>query len=264
MPNAFEILTGRVVNPGAVITPVTLATGDSLAVRSFPMTNIAYLDNFWALGTTPGVMRVRSPRIHDNVQGIRAGYTTLAPQPALPVPIFQPLYPQDVLIAEMSGGAAETDIMSMLVYYRDLPGVNARLYRWEELKGRVANILTVETQHTTGATIGDYGGALAINANFDLLQANVDYAILGYDTSVSVQAVGYRGPDFGNLRVGGPGTTQRLETRDWFMELDLWHDDPYIPVINAANKGSTFVDVVHNAAAVSVTVQTVLAQLKPV
>lgn len=256
-----EIITGRVVNPGATITAVTVATGDSLTVRNGPAERRTILDDLWALGATAGVARVRSPRLHDNVQGLRARYLAATPQPLLPFEPEQRLYPQDALIVELSGGAAETDVASLLLWYEDVPGVNARLAAWEEISPRIRNLLTVETNHTTGATAGDYGGGLAINANFDLLKANVDYAVLGYNTDVAVCSVGYRGPDTGNLRVGGPGTTQRIESRDWFVEMARVTGRPYIPIINAANKSATTIDLVHTATAAAVNVTTILAEL---
>lgn len=260
---AYEILTGRATNPGAAFTVFTMATGDSLSIRSFNMADLAYVDNIWAMGATAGIVRIRSPRLHDNVQGVRVGYTAAAPQPLIGYEVMQRLFAQDVLIGEITGGGAEVDMATILVYYRNLPGVAARLVTWEEVQARVTNLVTVETQHTTGATAGDYGGALALNANFDLLQANVDYVLLGYDTSIPVCSVGYRGVDTGNLRIGGPGTTQRLETRSWFLEMDKRHADPFLPIINAANKGATFVDIAHTATATPVVVQSIFAQLTP-
>jgi hypothetical protein len=262
MGTAFEVIHGRVVNPGVGLPVATApATGDSFAVRSFNFDAGANLENLWAMAATGGVVRVRSPRMADNVQGLRLGNLAATPQPLLPYEIDERLYPQDVLALEMNGGAAETDVMALLLYYQDLPGVAARLAMWEEIKPRVKNILTVETTHATGATLGDYGGGVALNSSFDLLKANVDYALLGYLTSVPVCSVGYRSSDTGNLRVGGPGTTQRVETRDWFVELSRAEGRPHIPILNAANKQSTIVDLVHTAAATAVVVQSILAEL---
>lgn len=256
-----EIITGRVTNPGAVFTAVTPATGDNFTVRNYQFQAAAYVETLWGLEGTAGTVRVRSPRMHDNVQGLRANVTAGTPQPLLPYEVEQPLYPQDTLIVEMTGGAAETDVVSLLNWYADVPGVDARLHTWDEIKPRIKNILTIETAHNTGATLGDYGGGVAINSSFDLLKANTDYAILGYLTSVSVCSVGYRGPDTGNLRIGGPGSNQRIESRDWFVELSRSSGRPFIPVINSANKAGTTIDLVHNAGAVAVTVDSIVAEL---
>lgn len=261
MGMAAEILTGKVTNAGATLTALTMATGDSLAVRSFPGDTDAWLLNAWAQEATAGTLTVTSPRMHDNVQGIRSNNLITNPQPLLPKMAQQRLYAQDTLVTKLSGGGAEVDAASLLVWYRNVPGVDAQLATWDEIKPRIVNVLTVETQHTTGGTAGDYGGSLALNANFDLLKANRPYAILGYLPTAACLSVGYKGPDTGNVRIGGPGSTSRIETRQWFVDIATLTGLPFIPVINAANKGATFVDLVSTATGASVTVDTVLAEL---
>lgn len=262
MGKAFEIINGRTVNQAA-LTAVTFATGDSGTVKAFNPATDAWLLDLWALEATAGVARIRSPRMHDNVQNLRFTTTTATPQPLLGDVANQPLYPQDVLIVELQGGGAETDVLTYVNYYQDLPGTDARLFRWEEIKARVRNALTVEVSTTTSATAGDYGGAVALNSLFSTLKANVDYAVLGYVTNVNCAAVGLRGPDTGNLRVGGPGSTQRLETRDWFRNMSAWNDLPMIPVINAANQGATLVDAVHTTASTTIVIDFTLVELGP-
>lgn len=261
MGRAFEILSGKVVNPSTTFTTWTMATGDSNAVRNFNPGTSAYLENMWAQSATAGRLDVRSPRMHDNVWNIRLGVLAADPSPLVPEEMQQILYPQDQLIIQQTGGGSETDCGSLLVYYDDLPGAQGRFYTWEAIFPNIKNYLTVETQQTTGSTAGDYGGSVPINNNFDLLKANEDYAILGYDVSAAVCSVGWRGPDFGNLRIGGPGTTTRIETRRWFVKMARADGRSWIPVFNAANKGSTFVDLLSTATGASVVVTTHLAEL---
>lgn len=263
MGAALEVISGRVVNPAGTITALTADTGDSFSVRNFDSPGIACLLDAWALGAnaTGGVARITSPRLHDNVQGIRMKWLSATPQPMLPDWFQQPLEAQDNLTLAMSGDAADTDAMSILNYYSDLPGANARLHGWDEIKPQIRNLLGNEITLTTGATKGDYGGAAAVNTNFDLLKANTDYAILGYDTDTSVQTIGIRGPDTSNFRVGGPGSSSRFETRDWFVRLSTYQQLPLIPVFNAANKAGTLVDVIHNTVGATVVVQLILAEL---
>jgi hypothetical protein len=182
-------------------------------------------------------------------------------QPLLPAETQQVLYAQDTLILEISDAGAETDIMTILNYYSNLPGSGARLYDWPTVNARIRNILTNEVSLVSGATLGDYSGSVAINSSFDLLKANTDYAILGYLTDTSVQTVGIRGPDTGNFRVGGPGTSLRVETRDWFIKAAVKNGLPLVPVFNSANKAGTLIDVSHNANAVTTVCDLVLAEL---
>jgi hypothetical protein len=260
MGHCFEVLSGRITNQ-ATLTTVTNATGDTTSVRSFAFTSKAHLYNMWGLGATAGVLRVLSPRMHDNVQNLRMPVVAASPRPMLPEWFDQPLYPQDVLTVAMSGGGAETDCESLLVYYEDLPGVSARIYTWETIKPLIKNVLSIENTVNTGGTAGDYGGSQAINTTFDLLKANTDYAILGYMLSRQICTLGIKSPDFGNLRVGGPGHLQADETRDWFVRMAQETGLPFIPVFNAANKGSTLVDYLDTATATSTTANIIVAEL---
>lgn len=261
MGQALEVITGRVTNAAGAFVALTPNTGDSFNVRNFTAPDSAQVIDAWALGATAGTFRLRSPRLHDNVQGIRAKFLAATPTPLLPSRTQQVLYAQDSLILEINDAGAETDVATILNYYSNLPGSGARLYDWPTIDARIRNILTNEVSLISGATLGDYSGSVAINSTFDLLKANTDYAILGYITDTSVQTVGIRGPDTGNFRVGGPGTSQRVETRDWFIRTAVENALPVIPVFNSANKAGTLVDVSHNANAVTTVCDLILAEL---
>jgi hypothetical protein len=260
---ASEVIIGRALNPGAALTALTPGTGDTFAVRSFPSESRAYIEGIWAQGATAGVVRVRSPRLHDNVQGIRFRTVAAVTRDFFGDQDAQPLYPQDVLIFEGSGGGAETDCFALWMYYNDLPGTDARLAQWAAIQPRIRNILTQEIAVAGPVTAGDWSAGNALNATFDLLKANVDYAVLGYQTDTACLAVGFRGPDTGNLRIGGPGTTESIETRDWFVSGSREGGLAYIPVINAANKGATLVSVANSTAAGTFNVDLILAELAP-
>lgn len=259
---AMQVLTGRVTNPAAVLTAVTMDTGDSNTVRSYPFgASPAYIDNLWAFGATAGTIRIRSPRLHDVSQGIRLRYSASNPTVLLPDYARQLLYPQDVLILEQSGGAAETDMFTALTIYEDLPGVQAQLSTWDQISPRVKNIAGVECNLTTSATAGQYGGAQALNANFDVLKRNEQYAILGYTVDTPCCTIGLQGPDLGNLRVGGPGSTRHEITSGWFCDLSVREGKPMIPVINSANVANTIVDIATPATGAAINVTFVVAEL---
>lgn len=257
---AMEIITGKATNP-ASFTAVTMATGDSSTVRNFVDPNRAWFLNAWGLGATKGIFRVRSARLHDNVQGIKSAFAAATPVPLFDEHMKQMLYAQDSLTIEIQDAGTETDMASMLMFYENLPGTDARLYRWEEIEPRIIEVMGTEVDITTGGTAGDYGGATAINATFDQFKANQDYAILGYVTDTAMLSVGIRSADFGNLRVGGPGTNNKIDTRSWFTRLARVYNMPTIPVFNSANKANTLVDVVHNATGTSVVVELLCARL---
>lgn len=240
---AMEVISGTVTNPSTTVTPLTPSNGDQFTVRAFNQGDTAWMLDQWALGATKGLIRTTSPRIHDNVAGI-----TLAYAAALPVPLWsayarEKLYPQDNLGIALSGGASEVDVATSLMYYSNLPGTSARLYTPAEVASRALHQSGVQLALTTGGTAGQYGGATAINATQNQFKANTDYAILGYVTDTAVATVGIRSADFGNLRVGGPGTNNKIETRDWFTRLSDTYGLPMVPVFNAANVSNTIVDV---------------------
>lgn len=261
MPRAIEIISGTVTNPSTTLTAWTMNSGDSNAVRNFSLQSQAHLEDAWGQNATAGLLEVKSPKLHDNVQGILLRVAAATPQPLLPDEMRQLLYPQDTLVISQSGEASGVDAGSLLIAYDDLPGANARLGTWSQVQSQVRQYLTVQTNHTTAGTAGIYGGSQPINSLTDLLKANTDYALLGYSVSAAVCSVGWRSPDFSNYRIGGPGTTQIIETRDYFLRKSLLSGDPWIPIFNSANKGSTFVDLTAVATGASVSVFTYLAQI---
>lgn len=265
MGNGLDTISGFVTAPGATLTPWTLAAGDSLQIRNSNPAKKTQLVNLWGFNQAAGTLRTRSPKLHDNVQGIRVGLTAAQTDYFLGYPILQTLFPQDILICEQTGSATAGQIESgtLLVYYEDLPGVSGRFIDPPGLLKRGVNIVTNELAITPGAA-GGYSGQLAINAQFDLLQANTDYAVVGYVVSARGCTVTLRGPDTGNLRVSGPcEPAKKNETCEWFWKLSQFAGVPMIPIINSANKGGTFCDVVQNQAATAVTVQWIFVQLAP-
>lgn len=262
MGRALQVITGRVTNPSTTITAVTMDTGDSNTVRNCAQGVPIRLLSVWAQGATAGLVRIRSPLLHDAVQGIRLRYNATNPDPLLPEYIGQLLYPQDVLTMEMTGGAAETDQFSALIEYDDLPGAAAQLVTWGQISDQIESISGVECNLTTGGTASQYGGAQAINANFDLFKRNRWYAILGYLTDTAFGVLGLTGADLGNLRVGGPGSIRSDITSGWFVDLAVRENMPRIPVINSANVAGVTVDLADPATAKAINVTFICALLR--
>jgi hypothetical protein len=263
MGNAWEIIDTFVTNPGAAITATAPFPGDTLAVRNFSDPNGAYLIDVYAQGATAGILRIRSPRLHDNVQGIRFRNIAAINRGLLSEWEIQRLYAQDSLITEMSGGAAETDGFGYVVFYDDLPGAAARLIDVPGVTARGVNLVDIEVAVAAGAAVGARSASSALNASFDLLKANTDYAVLGYEVDAVGLSVGMRGIDTGNLRIGGPMTTERIETRDFFARLSHSIGKPMIPIVNSANKGGFLIDTAQVVAGVAANVTIVAVELHP-
>jgi hypothetical protein len=260
---ALELLTGFVTAPGATLTQLTMAAGNSNTIRNAALDSKIRLLTCWADNQAAGVLRVRSPRLHDNVQGIRMQVVASQPMPLLPPRYAQSLVAQDTLTLELSGSGTAGDIETacFLVAYENLPGVEARFITSEDLRSRGRDVVTVENTLSLG-TAGGYSGEEAINAEFDLLKANTDYAIAGYIVSAEAACVRYRGVDTGNLGIGGPANPDFPHfTREFFIWLSEAADMPLIPVFNSANKAGLLIDGAQDENGTDITVSTILVEL---
>lgn len=251
----MEVVSGFVASTTGSGTPdpVVNGTGDTTAIRSYAPGSQAWILNQWATdgtGTPQAVVQqVKSPRMHDNVNGIQT-QANVGPNTALWSAYARELvYPQDVLSVNMienGGGGTGPIAESLLMFYADLPGSDAKLARWAEIAPRIEHQMGVQVALTsTGATAGDYDAPTVITTTEDQFKANRWYAILGFTCDVELATVGIRSPDFANYRVGGPGSAaSNIDTREWFIEQSEDNGLPCIPCFNAANKFATVVDVI--------------------
>lgn len=262
---AMELLTGFVTAPSTTFTAWTLASGNSLQIRNCEMVKKVLLLQAWADNQAAGSLRIRSPKLHDMVQGIRLGVVASEVQPLLPLRTPQRLFPQDILTVDQTGSAVAGDIETgcLLVYYEDLPGTMARFITPDQLMKRGTNVEAVENTIATG-TAGGYSGQEAINAEFDLMKANTDYALLGYQVSAECAAIRWLGADIGNLGIGGPGTeVMKHLTGNWFVRLSEQFGLPLIPVFNSANKQGILIDAAQDENGADVTVNSIFVELAP-
>lgn len=257
----LNVITGRVTNPGSTLTALTADTGDAFTVKSFSFGDVAYIVDAWAQAATAGVLRIRSPRLHDVAQGIRLRTVQASARSLFPRELLQPLKPQDVLTVEGSGGGAETDVFGFLVYYgsSDLP--QAHLITASEFQARQVNVFGAEVTVTSSATAGQYGGSTALNATFDTWKRNAEYAILGILSDTEGCTVGITGPDTGQTRIGMPMTKEPLMSHDYFVRLADDVNMPLIPVINAANIATTQIDCATTSTGATVNFTVILAEL---
>lgn len=260
MGRAIDTVLFSAVNPGAGPTAATPANGDSANVRSFNATSQAVLENIIRMGGTAGFVQVRSPLFHDNVRGIRITPNESPSVFSLPGEALQQLRPQDSLIVEMSGGAAETDIALLSFYYDDLPGANARLKSWGDVSGLIDSVKPISVAVTSSATAGQWTDTV-LTTTENLLHANTDYAVLGYMSNTALGGIAIKGIDTSNLRVGGPGSTSEYPTTDYFVNMSARTGRPHIPVFNSANAGATFVSVCAATASVAATVELICIEL---
>lgn len=243
----------------AAYAALSALTGDSLTVRSFQPPASAVLEEVCFQASTIHSLRVRSPLLHDDVQGIRFKPTTTPTRFSLPQVASQYLQPQDTLIVEVDDQTnSATYTAALRVFYTDLLGASARLKMPGDVNGNVKSIKPVEV--SVSAVAQTWVDTL-ITATEDLLHANTDYAVLGFMVDTACCAVGVKGQETGNLRVTAAGVDDAYGTSEVFVTLSEEHNMPHIPVFNAANKGNVYVSLLANATA-TITVTLMLAELQ--
>jgi hypothetical protein len=235
------------IGAGPVITAVPAGVGSTFSVRNFPFTANAGLIDMWYKGAASGMVRVRSPKFADNVQGIRANVAAGLNGFLLNRPTPQFLIPQDTLIVELNGTAAAVDGAAIQSYYDDLSGAEPVLKSPGDIMGTLQWQDSWVVAATASATPGNIAGT-GITTLYDVSQANRWYAVLGYITDAAVLACGVTGADLSNLNMMGPGDIAPYRTSSYFVDLSMELGKPAIPCFNTANKGNTQVVLADNAA----------------
>jgi hypothetical protein len=257
---AIDTIVGKAVNPSTTQTTVTFASGDSGTVRNFAAPDTAILDRVTRVGATSGNVRILSPLLHDNVRGITFTSPETPSDFLMPRWVPQYLKTQDTLAVSMTGGAAESDLASLSIYYSNIGGGSARLHNIGDVQPLINAIKPMVVAVTNSATIGTWTDTV-ITTTENLLQANTDYAILGYITDTALGLIGVKGLETQNLRIAGPGPTSTRDTEDFFVKWSNERGTPHIPVFNSANAGSMFVSTVDTTASSTANVQLVLGRL---
>jgi hypothetical protein len=263
MGRALELLTGFVTAPSTTATALTMASGNSLTIRDARDGSTIALITAWVDKQGAGVLRIRSPKLGEAVQGLRLADVISETKPLLPLWVNQELHGQDVLSVDLTGSATAGDIETacLLVYYSDLSGAEGNLISPEELAPRIKNVFTVENTLALG-TGGGYSGEETIKTEFDLMKSNTEYALLGYGVSAECAAIRWRGSDTSNYGVGGPGDELGGDyTRDWFIRLSRESGYPCIPVFKSGNAGAILIDGAQDENGTDVTVTSIFAEL---
>lgn len=247
---------------GPTITAATAGLGSTFTVRNFPLTSTAELTDMWYKGAASGMIRVRSPKFTDNVQGIRANVAAGIQGWLLDPDAGQELTAQDTLTVELNGTAAAVDFAAIQTYYDNLSGAQPTLKMPADIYGSMLYESTWVTAVTSSATAGNINSTV-ITTTYDVSRANSWYAVLGYITDTAIGAVGITGADLSNLNIMGPGDTVPFRTRRYFTELSTKLGKPCIPCFNSANKGNTNIVVADNAASTTANVTLLVAVMPP-
>lgn len=260
MPNAIQTIAGFNTAAGAGTAVVTPAPGDVITVPNFSLPAKAYIEKVAASGATVDFIRFRSPRMHDANQGLRVRVGATLRRDLLPVGLQEVVYPADTPTVEIDATGAGSNGVLFSYGFDDLTGASPRLATWEQVQPRIIHTMGCEVTVTSGA-IGAWGNGAALNSGFDNFEAGADYALLGYVCDTACLGVAVTGRDTNNLKIGGPGSTDPVETRNYFVIWDRTVTQARIPIIAANNRGSTILQNVDIAAATVAHVTLFLAQL---
>lgn len=252
-------------DPGAAATPLanTGGAGDSLTIKHNVGGMRPFLFALWALQQASGYQQLAYPTGHDTTRGYRTGVEATRTDFRLPPGMSLEIGTQELLSVNIVGSATagDVEIGCSLVCYPNQPGISQRNLTWEKLQKNMEKMTTLFLS-VTGTAAG-YSGGEAISTDSNLLIANRDYAILGGETTVDCAAVTIIGPDTGNVKIGFPGADDNSDwTSQYFALMARLFDMPFIPVINAANRNSTFVGIAADENNPTVPITLYLALLK--
>lgn len=260
MPRTFENIGFTVTAPGASGAAAAAVSGDSLTVKHSTKPEIA---NIWVDAQASGFVQVTFPTAHDTTRGWRASTVASEVTPRMVMGLPMPITPQETMSVTVAGSATAGDVENgiILMTYEGIPGIAQRLLTWDEVKRRMEKLTTI--QATLDITAGGaWNGAELITADSDLLQANRDYAVLGIEFQTECCAVSIKGPDTGNLRLAVPGSIEFADlSNQWFVLLSRALQEPAIPVINSANKASTWLEGLQDENIADITCTVMLALL---
>lgn len=263
MDIAVEVVSAFATAPGAVESAFLAVTGNSLTVRD---AKNAKLVAQWGARQTDGNFRLTSPLLHDAVVGINYQLDTVDTT-EMRLGAMQKLTPQDTLTAAGtgSGGAGDVENNSYLVMYEALAGICGKFITFEQLMANAVDLYDSTNVLTLGAG-GAYTGQELLIQDEDQLKANMDYAIIGATKTGTdnISTIRYISPDWGNLGVGLPAFHQDLRVGSaWFFDLARRMMMPLIPVFNASQKASVFIDGLADDGAGTAVVTTQMVHLKP-
>jgi len=261
MPRVLRSVAGFVTQAGAGTTVVAASAGGTgnFSIDAFT-SGKAYLEALWGSGAAFDFLRYRSPRMHDNNQGLRLQVGGTLRSNLIPWGMDAQLYSSDVPTVEADATGAGTQVIVATYGYDDLQSGAPFLANWPEVQARIVDISGVQVAVTSGG-IGAWGNGFPINGVFDNFKADSTYAILGYTCSTAVAAFALNGADTGNFDIAFPGDTDPRETRNYFVRFAQESGRPSIPVFQANNRAGTVVKSVDSAAGTVSTVTLIAARL---
>jgi hypothetical protein len=262
MGNAALITDAGVatVAAGPTLTAVVAGQGMTFSVRNSALTDQVLLADTWRKGTHVGRVQLSSSDLMPVANGIRINTPAGLADRLLPKGAYTALTPQDTILVQDIGTAADVDLVAMQSYYTNLPAGGMVLKNPGDIVNNNNYVLGWPVAVTSSATAGNQGTAL-VTATIDNSEANAWYAVLGIETDVSIGVVGILGVDTSQLLCGLPGNIDAFKQRSAFMDKSVEMGLPCIPCFNSANKAGTFVAAIDNAASTAINATMILARM---
>lgn len=225
-------------------------TGTTLVVRNFASPATAKLLNVFRQDaeSVAGFVQIKSPRLVNNVTGIKLACDDSPAAKLLSVPVQQTMYASDTLTVNVSGTTTATTYTTgaIQLYYSTLGGGNQRLHNWADVNGNLADLFTQTVAIDVASAVA--WKTVLSNATADLMEADRTYALLGYTVDAPLCAVGLRASELSTYRVCGPGVTRSEVTSSYFVDLASKTGLACIPVVNSNNRGNIRVTACASAA----------------
>lgn len=265
----MELISGRTVAQNT-LTAATVSTGDNFTIRDFQAPAFrAFMLAIWVKSQAAGYVQALSSNLHEGTIGIKLRHTSANPDVLTPYFMMQPLVPNDKITWKLSGSntVGDVDAFAALLMYEKTQTDGAYIDA-DELRARGKHFVSIENTLALD-TGGDYSGAEALNSEQDILKVHKDYALVGGTVDSVCLAIGYRGIDFGNVRVGFPGhPTLKYLTSNFFVKLSesireqTGKPGKTIPVIKGINKANILIDGLTDENGVDVLANTHLIELE--
>jgi hypothetical protein len=257
----MELITAAATAAATTGTAATAVGADSLVVKNGrgPIDIVA----LWQTNQTAGFGQLIFPSGHDTTRGWRVGVGIGVNVGLLSLRQSIEVQAQETLAITLAATAVAGDVenLSMLIRYKDFPGISGRLMTEDQVLSRTEKMTTIE--NSLASTAGpSYGTPELITADSDLLRANRDYALMGLTCRTAVHCIYVTAPDFGNVRIGAPGMLRYDIASQWFMLQSRLHNEPMVPVFNSGNKSNIFIGVATDENAGTFVVTAHLALLK--
>lgn len=260
MPPLLETVTGYqspATTTAGTYTAFTAQNGQTFTVRSSDSDPAGVMFAPFGSFGAAGYAQIKSARMHDFTVG-----TTFAVSANTAFPQVnewggneydETIWNVDTLSVQATTVASQTASTSYLIglqmYYQNLGSATQRMMRPAEVMSynnpqqKVGTHYVSWVRPASNATAGILGTGVAVNATNDQFYADGYYALVGYLCPTSVGAVLINGIDTSNVYVGGPGSSDPMVTRSYFLDLSLRQNTALVPVIKANNKAGTLVYV---------------------